>query len=377
MKYYIIAGEASGDLHASRLIRAIKSKDSTASFRAWGGDLMECEGAIIIKHYRDLAFMGFAEVISNLRTILGNMRFCKKDILQFQPDVVIFVDYPGFNIPMASFAKTKGFKTAYYISPQVWAWKENRVKILKKVVDKMMVILPFEKIFYQKWSYPVDYVGHPLIEIIEDYKKTNNPALTKNKLQIAEGKKTIALLPGSRKQEILKKLPIMLEAAASFPEHVFVVGQAPGISDEIITQFTAAFQNIKVSKGDTYGLLSIADAAIVTSGTATLETALFGVPELVCYLGSPISYAIAKRIIKIKYISLVNLIMDKPVVTELIQDALTAENIRSSLGKILCDHAAIQQMKDDYVQLNSILQDGGKASEKAATIIQSMLNKGQ
>ncbi len=373
MKYYIIAGEASGDLHASRLIRAIKQNDSQAEFRAWGGDLMEKEGATIVKHYRDLAFMGFAEVISNLPTILGNMRFCKSDLLQYQPDLVVFVDYPGFNIPMASFAKGKGFKTAYYISPQVWAWKENRVKILRKVVDKMMVILPFEKNFYQGWNYPVDYVGHPLIEIIEDYKKNNDPFATKNSLQIETGKKIIALLPGSRKQEILKKLPIMLKAAARFPQHVFVVGQAPGISDEMISQFTSEFENIKVLKGNTYGLLSIADAALVTSGTATLETALFGVPEVVCYLGSPISYAIAKRIIKIKYISLVNLIMDKPVVAELIQHELTANNISLALERVLSDSTAIKQIKEDYLQLNQLLQAGGKASEKAAAIIHSML----
>lgn len=373
MKYYIIAGEASGDLHASRLIKAIKHNDSQADFRGWGGDLMQMEGATIVKHYRDLAFMGFAEVISNLPTILGNMRFCKSDILQYQPDLVIFVDYPGFNIPMAKFSKGKGFKTAYYISPQVWAWKENRVKTLRKVVDKMMVILPFEKLFYEQWKYPVDYVGHPLIEIIEDYKKNSDPATTRNNLQIEGEKKIIALLPGSRKQEILKKLPIMLKAAARFPQHVFVVGQAPGISDEMISQFTVAFENIKVLKGDTYGLLSIADAALVTSGTATLETALFGVPEVVCYLGSPISYAIAKRIIKIKYISLVNLIMDKQVVDELIQQELTAYNIAVALERLLSDAMAIKQIKEDYHQLNKLLQAGGKASEKAASIIQSML----
>jgi lipid-A-disaccharide synthase len=373
MKYYIIAGEASGDLHASRLIRAIRHNDSQADFRAWGGDLMQEEGATIVKHYRDLAFMGFAEVISNLPTILGNMRFCKSDILQYQPDLVVFVDYPGFNIPMAKFSKGKGFKTAYYISPQVWAWKENRVKILRKVVDKMMVILPFEKNFYQRWNYPVDYVGHPLIEIIEDYKKNNDPAATRNNLQIEGDKKIIALLPGSRKQEILKKLPIMLEAATRFPEHVFVVGQAPGIADEMIAQFTGAFENIKVLKGDTYGLLSIADAALVTSGTATLETALFGVPEVVCYLGSPISYAIAKRIIKIKYISLVNLIMEKEVVAELIQYDLTADKIAVALERVLSDHKAIQQTKEDYLQLNELLKAGGRASEKAASIIDAMV----
>jgi lipid-A-disaccharide synthase len=237
----------------------------------------------------------------------------------------------------------------------------------------MMVILPFEKNFYQRWDYPVDYVGHPLIEIIEDYKNNNDPAATKKNLHIEGGKKIIALLPGSRKQEILKKLPIMLEAAARFPQHVFVVGQAPGIADEMIAQFTGAFENIKVLKGDTYGLLSIADAALVTSGTATLETALFGVPEVVCYLGSPISYAIAKRIVKIKYISLVNLIMDKQVVEELIQHELSADNIAVALERVLSDTVAIQHIKEDYFQLNQLLKAGGKASEKAASIIDAMV----
>jgi lipid-A-disaccharide synthase len=369
MKYYIIAGEASGDLHASRLIRSIKQIQPDAVFRAWGGDLMQAEGAVVVKHYRDLAFMGFVEVLSNLPTILGNMGFCKKDILGFQPDVVIFVDYPGFNIPMATFAKKKGFKTAYYISPQVWAWKENRVKTLRKVIDKMLVILPFEKEFYKKWAYDVDYVGHPLIEIIDDFHASNRTHSLRSTLLGKEKQQLVALLPGSRKQEIVKKLPIMLAAAADFPDAVFAVAQAPGISDELITQYTRPYTNVKLVKGNTYGLLASADAALVTSGTATLETALFRVPEVVCYKGSPISYAIAKRVIKVPFISLVNLIMGREVVKELIQDALNNENIKRELNAILYDDAIKQKMQEDYSALQDLLSTGGRASVNAAEII--------
>lgn len=373
MKYYIIAGEASGDLHASRLIRALRQHDPDAVVRAWGGELMQAEGAVIIKHYRDLAFMGFIEVVANLKTILKNMAFCKKDLVEFNPDIVIFIDYPGFNIPIAKFAKKQGYKTAYYISPQVWAWKENRVRILRQVIDRMMVILPFEKEFYKKWNYDVDYVGHPLIEIIDAYKQTVNTEELKSSLNIAHDKKIIAMLPGSRKQEIAKKLPIMLKASEDFAEHVFVVGQAPGISDEMIKEYTINFSNVKVLKGNTYGLLSIADAALVTSGTATLETALFGVPEVVCYKGSFISYNIAKRVIKVAYISLVNLIMNRLVVKELIQHELTPANIKKELNKILESEQHRKTMLTDYNELHTLLAAGGKASEKGAAIIRSMI----
>jgi len=373
MKYYIIAGEASGDLHASRLIRAIRENDQLAVFRAWGGDLMQEEGAEIVKHYRDLAFMGFIEVIRNLRTILGNMEFCKKDMITFDPDVVVFVDYPGFNIPMARFAKHHNFKTVYYISPQVWAWKEKRVKILRKVIDRMLVILPFEKAFYQKWNYETTYVGHPLIEIIDGFKKINEKGKVKDELGIAQDKTVIALLPGSRIQEIKKKLPIMLEATQYFKNHLFVVAQARSLSDELITSHTASYPNVKIIKGETYKILSIADAAVVTSGTATLETALFQVPEVVCYKSSSISYAIGKRLIKVPYISLVNLIMNKPVVDELIQDELTPENIKSSLEKIIEPGPQREAMKNEFENLYHLLKAGGAASKKAAEIIHQIL----
>jgi lipid-A-disaccharide synthase len=373
MKYYIIAGEASGDLHASRLIRAIRSNDQQANIRAWGGDLMQNEGAEIVKHYRDLAFMGFVEVIRNIRTILGNMGFCKKDLITYNPDVVIFVDYPGFNIPMARFAKHHNFKTVYYISPQVWAWKEKRVKTLRKVIDRMLVILPFEKAFYEKWNYQTFYVGHPLIEIIDGFKEKNLTQEVKEELGIEEDKKVIALLPGSRIQEINKKLPIMLEATKYYPNFLFVVAQATSLSDELISSFTATYPNVKIIKGETYKLLSISDAAVVTSGTATLETALFQVPEVVCYKSSSISYSIGKRLIKVPYISLVNLIMNKPVVEELIQDALTAENIKSSLDKIINPGRGRDAMIDEFNKLYELLKAGGAASKKAADIIHEIL----
>jgi lipid-A-disaccharide synthase len=373
MKYYIIAGEASGDLHASRLIRAIRENDSHAVFRAWGGDLMQEEGAEIVKHYRELAFMGFIEVIRNLPTILGNMGICKKDMIAFNPDVVVFVDYPGFNIPMARFAKHHKFKTVYYISPQVWAWKEKRVKILRKVIDRMIVILPFEKAFYQKWNYETAYVGHPLIEIIDGFNEVNEKGKVKEELGIAQDKTVIALLPGSRIQEIKKKLPIMLEATKYFKNQLFVVAQATSLSDELINSYTASYPNVKIIKGETYKILSIADAAVVTSGTATLETALFQVPEVVCYKSSSISYAIGKRLIKVPYISLVNLIMNKPVVDELIQDELTPENIKSSLEKIIHLGPQREAMQNEFKNLYHLLKAGGAASKKAAEIIHQLL----
>ena len=373
MRYYIIAGEASGDLHTSRLIRAIRKNDQQAVFRAWGGDLMQEEGADVVKHYRDLAFMGFVEVLFNLKTILANMRFCKADMLAFKPDAVIFVDYPGFNIPMAKFAKEHQLKTIYYISPQVWAWKENRVKTIRKVVDKMLVILPFEKGFYQKWNYETYYVGHPLIEIIDGFKSANDVEKIRHEIGIEQDKKIIALLPGSRTQEIKKKLPIMLAATKYFKEYVFVVAQASALSDELIHSYTSSFPNVRIMKGETYKLLSIADAALVTSGTATLETALFGVPEVVCYKGSPITFAIGKHLVKVPYIALVNLIMNKKVVDELIQDELNPENIKKSLEKIINKGEARETIMAEFKILYSNLKLGGAASENAAKIIDKFL----
>ncbi|MFN5648262.1 MAG: lipid-A-disaccharide synthase, partial [Sphingobacteriales bacterium] len=309
MKYYLISGEASGDLHGSNLIKEIHKRDPQAQIRCWGGDLMQAAGAELVSHYKERAFMGFLEVAKNLRTILGFMKTCKKDLLAYKPDVVVLIDYPGFNIPMAQFAKKHGFKTIYYISPQVWAWKESRVKTIREVVDKMLVILPFEVDFYKKWNYEVTYVGHPLVQVIEDFKKANSTlTLTPHP--------SVALLPGSREQEIKKKLPIMLEATQHFPDVQFRIAQAPSLERSFYESMTAQYPNVELIQGKTYELLMQSHAALVTSGTATLETALFGVPEVVCYKGSAVSYEIAKRLIKVKYISLVNLILDKPAVKE-------------------------------------------------------------
>jgi len=362
MRYYIIAGEASGDLHGSNLIKEIRKLDGQAVLRCWGGDLMRQAGAALVKHYRELAFMGFLEVIRNLPAILRNIKFCKQDILAFKPDVLVLIDYPGFNLRIAEWARQQGLKIVYYISPQVWAWKENRVKKIKQSVDKMLVILPFEKAFYKKWNYDVEYVGHPLIEVIE-----------KEKLQVPavsfSDKPIIALLPGSRRQEIVKKLPIMLQVAAFFPGYHFIVAKAPGLEAVFYEALLQPYSNVSSVSGKTYALLMQSEAALVTSGTATLETALFGVPEVVCYKSSNISYQIGKRLIRVKYISLVNLIMDKPIVKELIQDELTPEKLKKELADLLFNPLRKAQLQADYTELKQKLSEGGHASAKAAKSI--------
>ncbi|MEP6746761.1 MAG: lipid-A-disaccharide synthase [Bacteroidota bacterium] len=362
MRYYMIAGEASGDLHGSNLIKEIRKLDVQTDIRCWGGDMMQQAGATLVKHYRALAFMGFLEVIKNLPTILKNIKFCKEDILAFKPDVLVLIDYPGFNMRIAEWGKLRGFKIVYYISPQVWAWKENRVKKIKKFVDKMLVILPFEKAFYKKWDYGVEYVGHPLIEVIEKEK------LQSPQRKIAD-KPIIALLPGSRQQEILKKLPIMLEVSHFFPDYHFVVAKAPGQEDIFYESLLQPYKNVSAVSGKTYSLLMQSEAALVTSGTATLETALFGVPEVVCYKSSNISYQIGKRVIRVKYISLVNLIMDKLIVKELIQDELTPENLKKELADLLFNPIRKLQLQEDYNELRKKLSEGGRASANAAKSI--------
>lgn len=366
MKYYLIAGEASGDLHGSNLIRELVRQDADAQVRCWGGDLMQEAGADLIKHYRELAFMGFAEVIKNLPTIMRNFRFCKEDILQWKPDLLVLIDYPGFNLRMAKWAKEQGIKVVYYISPQVWAWKENRVKSMKTCIDKMLVILPFEKEYYQKkWNWPVEYVGHPLVEVIDRFRQNPTPL----SLSLPGNGPLIALLPGSRKQEILKKLPVMLEVTSHFPQYRFVVAKAPGLDPSFYEDLLKPYPNVFSVTNQTYALLNQASAALVTSGTATLETALFGVPEVVCYKGSFLSYQIGKRLVNVKYISLVNLIMDKEVVTELIQDDLNPPRLRKELDKILHDQDRISQIKKDYSDLHQILGEDGNASQQAARSI--------
>jgi len=365
MKYYIIAGEASGDLHGSNLIRQLKEQDPSTDVRCWGGDLMQQAGGHLVKHYKELAFMGFAEVLMNLRTILRNIEFCKTDILGYAPDALILVDYPGFNMRIAKWARQHGLRIIYYISPQVWAWKENRVRQIRANVDKMLVILPFEKEFYRKWNYDVEYVGHPLVEVIDNFRASGASGPS----DIPSNRPIIALLPGSRKQEILKKLPIMLEASRFFPDFQFIVAQAPGLEGSFYKDILAPYPNVSSVCNQTYWLLLHAEAACVTSGTATLETALFGVPEVVCYKGSSISYQIAKRLIKVKYISLVNLIMNKLVVNELIQDQLTAVNLRRELDELLHNHDRRQQLRVDYLNLKELLSQGGHASANAASSI--------
>ena len=365
MKYYLIAGEASGDLHGANLMKALKIQDAEANFRYWGGELMQESGGDLVKHYRDLAFMGFIEVIFNLRTILKNISFCKKDIENFNPDVIIFIDYPGFNLRIAKWAKKQGFKTHYYISPQIWAWKEGRIKEIKRDVDAMYVILPFEKNFYEKkHNFPVHFVGHPLIDAIlnreqvypEKFKREHN----------LDDRPIIALLPGSRKQEISKMLEIMLSVVENFNEYQFVIAGAPSQEAAFYKPFIQK-QNVHLLLNKTYDLLSISHAALVTSGTATLETALFKVPQVVCYKGSRVSYEIAKRVISLKYISLVNLILDKEVVTELIQSDLNTQRLQDELARIL-DPYQRAKLFLDYYDLEKML--GGKgASEKTASLI--------
>lgn len=343
MKYYIIAGEASGDLHASNLIKELKILDANAQFRCWGGDLMKEQGADLVKHYRELSFMGFTEVIMNLRTILKNIDFCKKDILHYKPDVLILVDYPGFNLRIAEFAKNNGIKVFYYISPQIWAWHQSRVHKIKRVVDRMFVILPFEKEFYKNFNFNVDFVGHPLLDAVADYSNQSN------QLILDSDKPIIALLPGSRKQEIATVLPLMLSMQKYYPDYQFVIAGAPSQINEYYQPFISN-ADIKVVFNQTYQLLKKAHVALVTSGTATLETALFGVPEVVCYKGGTISFAIAKQLVKVKFISLVNLIMGREIVKELIQSELNESNLKVELDKLLINDSR-KRILADYTEL--------------------------
>ena len=371
MKYYIIAGEASGDLHGANLMKALLKQDVNAQFRVWGGDLMHAVNDNLIKHYRELAFMGFIEVVMNLRTIAKNLSFCKTDIETYNPDVIIFIDYPGFNLRIAKWARTKGYKTHYYISPQIWAWKENRIKDIKRDVDKMYVILPFEKEFYEdKHQNPVEFVGHPLIDAI-----ANRTPISTYEFRAKHGlsdKPIIALLPGSRKQEIKKMLSVMLSVTKHFPDYQFVIAGAPSQDRTFYFKFIKK-ENISFVDNQTYDLLSMSTAALVTSGTATLETALFKVPQVVCYKGSWISYQIGKRVVNLKYISLVNLIMDKEVVTELIQNDFNSERLKKELDTIL-DTNKREQMFLDYFELEKKLGGQGASQLTAKLIYNTIKN---
>lgn len=370
MKYYIIAGEASGDLHGSNLIKEILKEDNNARIRCWGGDLMQQAGAELVSHYKERAFMGFAEIIKNLSSILKFIDFCKEDIEAFNPDALIFIDNSGFNLRIAKWAKPKGYKTFYYISPQVWASRPGRVETIKNTIDHMYVVLPFVKPFYEKYDYEVDYVGHPLIDAIQNQKNIDESTFRKeNNL---DHKPIIALLPGSRKQEITKMLTGMLSIVDDFPDYQFVIAGAPSQDYAFYEKFIIN-KNIKFITNKTYDLLKISTAALVTSGTATLETALFKVPEVVCYKGSWLSYQIAKRIITLKYISLVNLVMDEEVVTELIQDDFNYKNIKKELTKILEPNYR-KTLLTKYDVLEEKLGGVG-ASKKTAELIVAELKK--
>lgn len=367
MKYYIIAGEASGDLHGSNLIHAIVERDKEALFRIWGGDMMDdASGAKPFKHIKDLAIMGFVEVVKKLPTVVGNLKSCKRDILQFKPDVIVFIDFPGFNLRIAEWAKKNGFKTVYYISPQIWAWKEKRIHKIKRSVDEMLVILPFEKDFYKKHEMDVHYVGHPLIDVIEEAQEKNINSLSSQPI--------IALLPGSRTQEIQSKLPIMLSIVDDLPEYHFIIAQAPSLDDDLYERIIGNKKNVSIVKNQTYNLLRQSQAALVTSGTATLETALFQIPQVVCYKTSNITYQIAKRLVNIKFISLVNLIMDKLVVKELIQKELNTQNLKNALKEIIEGGKNRKQILEDYQSLWKILYQQG-ASQKAANIVVDVANR--
>lgn len=364
MKYYILAGEASGDLHGSNLMKALFKQDENADIRFWGGDLMQATGGVLVKHYKERAFMGFSEVIMNLNKIFKLISFCKNDIQVFNPDVVVFIDNSGFNLRIAKWAKASGFRTNYYISPQVWASRASRVKAIKRDIDAMYVILPFVKPFYEKYNYKVTFVGHPLIDAIANRKQVGEFKF--RKAHELGDRPIIALLPGSRKQEITKMLSVMLSLVNNYPEYQFVIAGAPSQEYSFYETFIKK-TNVKYITNKTYDLLSISTAALVTSGTATLETALFKVPQVVCYKGSSISYHIAKRIITLKFISLVNLVMDKEVVTELIQNDFNQKRLKESLNKIL-DSDSRKQIFLDYFELEKVL--GGKgASKKTAQLI--------
>jgi lipid-A-disaccharide synthase len=368
MKYYIIAGEASGDLHGSNLMKELYRQDETSDIRFWGGDLMQAVGGNLVSHYKERAFMGFFEVLKNVSKVFGFIKFCKKDIAAFHPDIIIFIDNSGFNLRIAKWAKAQNFRTNYYISPQVWASRAGRVSDIKRDIDKLFVILPFEKDFYEKYNYEVAFVGHPLIDAIADRKQVAEANFRKE--YNLSNKKIIALLPGSRKQEITKMLSVMLSLVTDFPEYQFVIAGAPSqdfsFYKEIIGGREVAFINNK-----TYDLLSISYAALVASGTATLETALFKVPQVVCYKGGTISYQIAKRIITLKFISLVNLILDREVVKELIQDNFNKRNLKIELSNIL-DLSCREKMFLNYFDLEKKL--GGKgASKNVATQIVAAL----
>ncbi|MEO5675740.1 MAG: lipid-A-disaccharide synthase [Chitinophagales bacterium] len=395
MRFYIIAGEASGDLHASNLVKALNdivgatlsgseesvnastngsaSPSTTLQFRGFGGDKMKDAGVVLVKHYRETAFMGFLEVVMNLKKILGYIEACKKDILEWQPDAVILVDYPGFNLRIAEFAHKTGYKVFYYISPQVWAWKASRVNKIRRDVDRMFVILPFEKEFYRKLNYDVEFVGHPLLDAMQNF-KTDDITVPDIRGTFSTSKPIITLLPGSRKQEIAKMLPIMLQVVNDFPDHRFLVAAVNSV-DEGFYRSIIANKKCELVFDQTYSLLSSAKAALVTSGTATLETALYHVPQIVCYKGSGLSYLIARRLVDVKYIALVNLILDRPLLKELIQHELNRSNLQTELNEILYDDSRKKEIEQGYKELHEKLGGAGASALTAKKILEILTMK--
>jgi len=374
MKYYIVAGEASGDLHASNLMRGIKASDPQAEFRYFGGDLMAAQGGTLTKHYRDMAFMGFVEVLMNLKSISANMNLCKADILDFKPDAVILVDYPGFNLRIAQFAKEQGFKVFYYIAPKVWAWKEGRVKKLKQYVDKLFIIFPFEIPYFEKHGVTAEFYGNPLLDAIElrtDLDKSFAEFVESNGLS---SKPIIALVAGSRKQEIKHNLPVMLTMVKHFPDYQFVIAGAPSLTLDVYKPYLTD-SRVSLIYNQTYPLFKHSTIALVTSGTATLESALLNTPEVVCYKGSLISMLIAWIVIKVKYISLVNLIMDREAVVELTQFELNEHRLRDEVSRLLPGSRHRETMLDDFKKLQKMLGGSG-ASQRVGSAIVSEISNG-
>ncbi|MGN8071573.1 lipid-A-disaccharide synthase [Mucilaginibacter sp. 22184] len=370
MRYYLVAGEASGDMHGANLMKALKTLDPDAEFRFFGGDLMLAEGGTLVKHYREMAYMGLVEVIVNLPAILKNIKECKQDIHDWQPDVLILIDIPGFNLKIAAYAQTIGLKVNYYISPKVWAWNQKRVLKIKKLVNHLFCILPFEVDFYKSWGMEVDYVGNPLLDAIAAF-KPDPDFLQQHQLN---GKKIIALLPGSRKQEISNLLPEMIGIANRFPDHQLVIAGAPSFKQDYYDQFLGG-KNIPVLFNTTYNLLSHAEAAVVASGTATLETALFHVPQVVVYKANPLTIAVGRMVIKVEFLSLANLIVGRGIIKELIQEDCTAARISEEVNLLINNKAYRQKVLADYNELDQRMGQPGASEKTAGLIVKYAQNK--
>lgn len=374
MKYYLIAGEASGDLHGSRLVRELRRKDADADIRAWGGDLMQEAGATLVKHIRDLAFMGFFEVLRHLKTIRHNMDFCRKDIRDRAPDVLVLIDYPGFNLRMAAFAKEIGIPVYYYISPKIWAWKKGRFKKIRAYVDRMYVIFPFETDFYKNLDYPVEFYGNPVVDAVSEFSVTHTDEKAFKAENELDERPVIALLAGSRKQEIRYNLPMMVEMQKAFPAYQFVLAAVNTIEPEYYHQ-QMKHSPVKMLRGKTYEILRFSTAALVTSGTATLETALFNVPQIVCYRANPLSIALGRLIIKLSWISLVNLNMNREVVRELIQGDMNKKNLETELRSILPGGENREVMLKDYTELREVMGKPGASERVAKSIVEHLSSK--